>query len=75
MVKRSSINLVVVCWLTDDDNLVIGGEAVLAVDLLLATTLSGRASPDIDVLVSTVVEVIGALLAEVLICFLLIPLL
>jgi hypothetical protein len=52
VVKRSSANLVATRWLTDNDDIAAGCEAVLAINLLLTTALSGRACPDIDVFLS-----------------------
>jgi len=69
VVKRSGINGVVVGWVADNDNVAIWDKRILAVDLLLSSIVgwSTSTSPNIDVAFPAVVEVIGALLAIVLI--------
>jgi len=66
VVKRNRVNIVVVVWIADDNDVAVGSKAVLAVDLLLAAVDVG-ANVDIDVVLARP-KVVGALLAEVLIC-------
>jgi len=69
VVERSGINGVVGGWVAENDNVTVWGKRILAVDLLLSSIVGWSTStvPGIDVAFAAVVEVIGALLAIVLI--------
>ncbi len=71
VVKRSLVNFIAGTWVTNDNNIIVRSQAVLALDLLVASIVAavGTTDPDIDVSSAAVVEVIGTLLAVVLICF------